>query len=204
MESFRTEMYPDPTIAGESSWRQMAIDIIETLVISLVLFAAINFVSARIRVESVSMRETLLPGDFVLVNRMAYEAGDFTTGEIKRGDVIVFDPPFAAPEPYIKRIVGLPGEVVTIRDGQVFVDDILMQESYIQTRFHADGSWEVPYGEIFVMGDNRNNSSDSRSWGAVPLENIIGKALFVYWPIEQWGALTSSAVAASETPAAYP
>ena len=204
MESFRTEMYPDPTLRGESSWRQMVIDIIETLVISLILFAAINFVSARIRVESVSMRETLLPGDFVLVNRMAYNLGDFAIGDVKRGDVIVFDPPFAAPEPYIKRIIGLPGEVVTIENGKVYVDDVLMQESYIQVSFRADGSWEVPLSEIFVMGDNRNNSSDSRSWGAVPLENIIGKALFVYWPVEQWGALTSSAVAASETPAAYP
>jgi signal peptidase I len=200
VESFRTEMYPDPTLGGESSWRQMVIDIIETLVISLILFAAINFVSARIRVESVSMRETLLPGDFVLVNRMAYNVRDFTTGEVKRGDVIVFDPPFAAPEPYIKRVIGLPGEVVSIKDGRLFVDDTLMQESYIQVSFHSNGSWEVPQNEIFVMGDNRNNSSDSRSWGTVPIENIIGKALFVYWPFEQWGALTSSAVAASESP----
>jgi len=200
VENFRTEMYPDPMLGGRSSWRQILIDIIETLVISLVLFAAINFVSARIRVESVSMKETLLPGDFVLVNRMAYTVGDFTTGEVKRGDVVVFDPPFAAPEPYIKRIVGLPGEVVTIKDGKVYVDDILMQESYIRVNFHTDGSWEVPRDEIFVMGDNRNNSSDSRSWGTVPLDNVIGKALFVYWPVEQWGALTSSAVAASETP----
>ena len=200
MENFRTEMYPDPMLGGENNWRQVLIDIIETLVISLVLFAVINFVSARIRVESVSMKETLLPGDFVLVNRMAYAVGDFTTGEIKRGDVIVFEPPFAAPEPYIKRVIGLPGEVVTIEEGKVFVDGALMQESYIKTTFHADGTWEVPRGEIFVMGDNRNNSSDSRSWGTVPLNNIIGKALFVYWPIEQWGALTSSAIAASETP----
>ena len=62
-----------------------------------------------------------------------------------------------------------------------------------------NGSWEIPQGEIFVMGDNRNNSSDSRSWGTVPIQNIIGKALFVYWPINQWGALASSAVAAEST-----
>ena len=197
MENFRTEMYPDPMLGRESSWRQILIDIIETLVISLVLFAVINLVSARIRVESVSMKETLLPGDFVLVNRMAYTIGDFKTGEIGRGDVVVFNPPFVAPEPYIKRVIGLPGEVVTIRDGEVYIDDILMQESYIQVNFHTNGSWEIPENGIFVMGDNRNNSSDSRSWGTVPLNNILGKALFVYWPIEQWGALTSSAVAAS-------
>jgi signal peptidase I len=193
-------MLPDPILGRESSWRQIIIDIIETIVISLVLFAAINFISARIRVESVSMRETLLPGDFVLVNRIAYKVGDFNTGDIKRGDVIVFDPPFAAPEPYIKRVVGLPGETVSIEDGNVYVDEVLMKESYIQARFFSDGIWEVPANEIFVMGDNRNNSSDSRSWGTVPTENIIGKALFIYWPIEQWGGLTASAIAAPETP----
>ena len=200
MENFRTETYPDSLPGDEKNWRQIFIDVIETLVISLALFAVINFVSARIRVESVSMKETLLPGDFVLVNRMAYNIGNFRTGEVKRGDVIVFDPPFAAPEPYIKRVVGLPGEDITIRDGNVYINDVLMQESYIQVNFHSEGSWDVPQDEIFVMGDNRNNSSDSRSWGTVPIENIIGRALFVYWPLEQWGALTSSAVAASEAP----
>lgn len=200
MENFRTEMYPDSIYGEDKNWRQILIDIIETLVISLILFVAINFVSARIRVESVSMKETLLPGDFVLVNRIAYELGNFTTGDIERGDIIVFDPPFVAPEPYIKRIVGLPGEEITIQDGDVYIDDVLMLESYIQTSFHTQGSWKIPQGEVFVMGDNRNNSSDSRSWGTVPLENIIGKALFVYWPVEEWGALTSSAVAAPEIP----
>jgi len=200
VENFRTEMHPDPILVGESNWRQMVIDIIQTLVISLILFGLINFVSARIRVESVSMKETLLPGNFVLVNRLAYHVGDFTTGNIKRGDVVVFDPPFAAPEPYIKRVIGLPGETVTIQDGRIYIDNVLMQESYIQNKFSSNGSWEVPLGDIFVMGDNRSNSSDSRSWGSVPQENIIGKALFVYWPVEQWGALTSSAVAAPDTP----
>ncbi len=198
MENFRTEIFPDPTPlpVGEGNWRQMLIDIIETLVISLILFAAINFISARIRVESVSMKETLLPGDFVLVNRLAYNVGDFETGEVGRGDVVVFEPPFEAPEPYVKRVIGLPGEVVKIENGKVYVNDALVQEPYIRTDFSAQGSWEIPAGEIFVMGDNRNNSSDSRSWGTVPTDNIIGKALFVYWPMDQWGALASSAVAA--------
>ncbi len=198
MEQFRTEIFPDPSPlpVGEGNWRQMLIDIIQTLVISLVLFAAINFISARIRVESVSMKETLLPGDFVLVNRLAYHILKIETGEIGRGDVIVFQPPFEAQEPYVKRVIGLPSEVVSIKNGNVYVDDIPVQEPYIKADFSTQGSWEIPEGEIFVMGDNRNNSSDSRSWGTVPIENIIGKALFVYWPMDQWGALTSSAAAA--------
>ncbi len=198
MENFRSEIFPDPAPlpVGEGNWRQMLIDIIETLVISLVLFGAINFISARIRVESVSMKETLLPGDFVLVNRLAYNLGKFETGEVRRGDVVVFDPPFEAPEPYVKRVIGLPGEIVKIENGKVYVNDALVQEPYIRVSFSAQGKWEIPADEIFVMGDNRNNSSDSRSWGTVPINNIIGKALFVYWPMDQWGALSSSAVAA--------
>ena len=198
MENFRTEIFPDPAPlpVGEGNWRQMLIDIIETLVISLILFAAINFISARIRVESVSMKETLLPGDFVLVNRLAYNIRDFETGEVGRGDVVVFNPPFEAPEPYVKRVIGLPGEVVKIENGKVYVNDALVQEPYIEVDFSTSGNWEIPADEIFVMGDNRNNSSDSRSWGTVPIDNIIGKALFVYWPVDQWGALASSAAAA--------
>ena len=198
MENFRTEIFPDPVHlpVGEGNGRQILIDIIETLVISLLLFGAINYISARIRVEFVSMKETLLPGDFVLVNRLAYNMGKFETGEVGRGDVVVFEPPFVAPEPYVKRVIGLPGEVVTIENGNVYVDDVLVQEPYIRTDFNAQGTWEIPSDEIFVMGDNRNNSSDSRSWGTVPIDNIIGKALFVYWPVDQWGALASSASAA--------
>jgi len=192
-------MIPDPLLSpnGEGNLRAMLIDVLQTLVISLVLFMAINFVSARIRVESVSMRETLHPGDFVLVNRVAYHIRGFETGEVGRGDVVVFDPPIPSDEPYVKRVIGLPGEVLKIENGKVYVNDVLVQEPYIRADFHTSGTWEVPPGEIFVMGDNRNNSSDSRSWGTVPIDNIIGKALFVYWPVEQWGALTSTAAAAS-------
>jgi signal peptidase I len=193
LEHFRTEITPDPLplSTGDGNWRQLLIDILETLIISAVLFLLINTISARIRVESVSMKDTLNPGDFVLVNRLAYK-----WNEVSRGDVVIFDPPFASPEPYVKRVVGLPGEVVSIEDGQVYVDDILVQEPYLDVNFHSNGNWEIPVGEIFVMGDNRNNSSDSRSWGTVPIENIIGKALFVYWPANQWGALATGAVAA--------
>jgi signal peptidase I len=193
LENFHTEMIPDPLPlpTGEGNWRQMLIDILETLVISVVLFVLINSVSARIRVESVSMKGTLNPGDFVLVNRLAYKWSD-----VNRGDVVVFDPPFDSPEPYVKRVIGLPGEVVRIEDGHVYVDDVLVQEPYLKVDFHSNGSWEIPADAIFVMGDNRNNSSDSRSWGTVPTENILGKALFVYWPVNQWGALAMGAVAA--------
>lgn len=201
MENFHSELIPDPiSISSEDSdWRRMVLDIFQTLMISLLLFVLINTVSARIRVESVSMQETLIEGDFVLVNRLAYQVWGFETGAIKRGDVIVFDPPVDSDEPYVKRVIGLPGDEVVIKDGAVFINGTLVEEPYTEAYLRNGGTWEVPEGEIFVMGDNRNNSSDSRSWGTVPVENIIGKALFIYWPINQWGVLTSSA-AAAETP----
>lgn len=202
MENFHSEILPDlnsPTEGG-SNLRRMVLDILQTLLISFALFIAINAVSARIRVESVSMMETLAPDDFVLVNRLAYRMLGFETGKVDRGDVVVFTPPVPSQDPYVKRVIGLPGEVVTIRDGKVYINDKQMQEPYTQAYLRNSGTWEVPEGEVFVMGDNRHNSSDSRSWGTVPVENIIGKALFIYWPVEQWGSLTSSAAVAADNP----
>ena len=194
MENFRAVVIPDKTpLAPESGngWGVLK-DVLETLLISLVLFAVINFVSARIRVESVSMRETLYAGDFVYVNKLAYKFG----AEPGRGDVVVFEPPVPSDEPYIKRVIGLPGDEISIQRGDVYVNGVQLSEPYTKVKSHSDGSWVVSEGAIFVMGDNRNNSSDSRAWGEVPIENVIGKAIFVYWPIQQWGALADSAVAA--------
>ncbi len=196
MEHFHSEMIPDPLpfAAGAPSLRQVIFEVLETIVLSLVLFLGINAVSARIRVDSVSMRETLYPGNRVVVNRLAYKLG-----EPGRGDVIVFDPPFDSPEPYVKRVIGLPGERIEMINGAVYIDGQLLPEAYVKTQARTNGAWTVPEDALFVMGDNRNNSSDSRSWGMVPLENVIGKALFVYWPPEQWGALAPSAAAVEAT-----
>ena len=192
MEYFRVEMIPDPLPepSDENQWRQSVVDMLQTLLLAAILFMGINAVSARIRVESVSMQTTLHPGDFVFVNRLAYRFG-----APRRGDVVVFNPPFDSPEPYIKRMIGLPGDEITIEDGKVFINSELLPEPYIREEFHSNGTWLVPQDSVFFMGDNRNNSSDSRSWGMVPLENVIGKAITVYWPPEQWGALAPSAVA---------
>ena len=191
MENFRAEFSPDPEANSEDSIRQMLLDILQTVAISIVLFLGINLVTARIRIESVSMENTLHPGYAVLVNRLAYR---FSLPE--RGDIIVFDPPFQSPEPYIKRVIGLPGDEISIRDGTVYVNNTAIPEPYIRERPVARGTWLVPEETVFVMGDNRNNSSDSRSWGPVPDENIIGRAIFVYWPLDEMGSLTSSAFAA--------
>lgn len=192
MESFRTEFQPDyDPRQQDRGLRSFLVDVLQTLLLSVALFVGINLVSARIRIESVSMENTLIQGDFVLVNKLAYKIG-----EPQRGDVIVFEPTFESPEPYIKRVIGLPGETIVIANGDVVVNDTQLLEPYIKSETRSSGTWVVPAGHLFVMGDNRNNSSDSRSWGFVPIENVIGKAEFVYLPVEHWGALSRFAVAA--------
>ena len=172
-------------------WRRWLIDAIETGLLALVLFVGINALSARIRVESISMLPTLHPGDFVVVNKVAYQLG-----EPHRGDVIVFRLPRDTSQRYIKRTIGLPGEQVDIRAGNVYIDGQEILEPYLEVSTTRGGSWQVPEGAIFVMGDNRNNSSDSRIWGVVPMDNVVGKAFFVYWPLQKFGLLGDVAFAA--------
>lgn len=169
-------------------------DVVETVVLAVLLYLGINALSARIRVDSVSMQPTLQAGDFVLVNRVAY-----LMGHPKRGDIIVFTPPAPEPPepPYIKRIVGLPGEHVHIADGKIYIDGEELLETYLQVRTNQGGDWIVPADSLFVMGDNRQNSSDSRKWGFVTYKSIIGKAEVIYLPFNRWANLHSpSAVAA--------
>ena len=184
---YRTEMIPDeePQDAPRSrSWR-FVVDVLETLILSLILFLGINAVSARIRVDGSSMEPTLHSGEFVVVNKLSYKLG----GDVSRGDVIVFHPPRSPDQEYIKRVVGLPGDMVAIRGGTVLVNGIELDESYIKAPPSYSGEWQVPGDSIFVLGDNRNNSSDSHNWGEVPLDMIIGRAVFIYWPPPEWGAI---------------
>ena len=161
------------------------IDTVETILLALVLFLVINTLSARVRVENVSMKPTLQPGEFLLVNRVAYKLGDPSIG-----DIVVFHAPGTSEMDYIKRIVGLPGDLVRINDGTVTVNDQPLYEPYIADPPNYNGEWVVPEGEYFVLGDNRNNSSDSHLWGFVPREDIVGKALLIYWPLSEASLLT--------------
>jgi signal peptidase I len=181
----------------KTSWRRTILDTLETILLSLVLFLAINAVSERIRVESISMQPTLYPGDYVIVNKLAYRFSH----NPDRGDVIVFRyPPNPEAIPYIKRIIGLPGDKIHITDGKVYVNGQLVVEPYLVVSTNRGGDWTVPDGQLFVMGDNRNNSSDSRSWGFVPFENIIGRAELIYLPPQHWAFLHQNIAIASPAP----
>lgn len=197
MEQFYTESMPDPVTPEEEEGgglRRLLIDVLETVLLSVVIFLGINAISARIRVESISMQPTLYEGDFVIVNKIAYR-----TGSPKRGDVIVFKFPLDPErEPYIKRIIGLPGDMVLVQDSRVLINGIPLREPYISAAPRYAGTWEVPADSLFVLGDNRNNSSDSHSWGMVPIDLVIGKAEVVYWPPSEWQVLHQSVAAAAE------
>jgi signal peptidase I len=173
--------------------RNMFKDVWQTVLLSLLIFAAINFATVRIRIQSISMQPTLFERDFVLVNKLAYKIGD-----LQRRDVVVFQPPIdAEKEPYIKRVIGLPGDTVRVTNGVVYINDMPLQESYEAARPNYNGVWKVPEGRVFVLGDNRNNSSDSHLWGMVPVNNIIGKAVVVYWPFTHWKMLDPATAAAA-------
>lgn len=128
--------------------------------------------------------------EYLLTNKLSYRLG-----KPGRGDVVVFKAPKNQEYDYIKRIIGLPGEEIEIRSGKLYINDKLLDESYLPSEYRTSGGsfWRegletpVPEGQYFVLGDNRSHSSDSREWGTVPLENIIGKAWLRYWPFNKLG-----------------
>lgn len=192
LEHYRTENLPDAAEEdeGRSGFLRFLMDLLETLILSVILFAAINAVSARIRVDGSSMEPTLHTGEFVIVNKLAYKLGN---PEI--GDVIVFHFPRDPEQEYIKRIIGLPGDRVVITNGQVTVNGFPLREDYIAAAPAYEASWEIPEDNLFVLGDNRNNSSDSHNWGTVPESYVVGRALVVYWPPTEWGLIEHPSVA---------
>lgn len=192
MENFRSEIIPDFEPEEERKSARILREAIETIILSLVLFFVINAISARIRVESISMQKTLYAGYLVVVNKFAY-----TLGEPSRGDIIVFYPPDPSEEPFIKRVIGLPGENVSVKNGVVYINGVALQEPYVKAPPDYSGEWYVPMNSLFVLGDNRNSSFDSHSWGMVSIDNVIGKAEFVYWPPSAWKLLNTASASAS-------
>lgn len=178
-----------PTKKTRPAWVVFAFELLQTIVMALVLYFLIDSVVARVRVDNISMQPTLQPGNFILVNKLAYrlDKPDY-------GDVVIFHFPLNPQEDYIKRIIGLPGDTVRVDDGMVFVNGQPLRESYISDEPLYSNEWQVPERHIFVLGDNRNQSSDSHSWGFVPMENVIGKALVVYWPLEEIKTLSEPIV----------
>lgn len=154
-----------------------SIELVRILFFAGLFFALIKFVSIQIRVESISMQPSLQPGDYVLVSRLA-----FLLSMPNRGDIIVFDNPADPSQQYIKRVIGLPGDMVFIAHGVVAINQTPLVEPYVQSPPLYANQWSVPNAAFFVLGDNRNHSSDSHVWGMLPVDSITGKALLIYWP----------------------
>lgn len=194
MEAFLETLQPGGQLEPQeqTDWKHFFFDLLETVGLALILFLIINTLSARVRVDGSSMLPTLHDGEFVLVNKLAYRTGSPT-----RGDIIVFRSTTTPDLDLIKRIIGLPGDKVSVRSNRVIVNGQTLNESYINAAPNYTGDWQVPQGYLFVLGDNRNDSSDSHAWGFLPMQNVIGKALLIYWPPPQWALINHVQVAAA-------
>jgi signal peptidase I len=214
----------DQTPAPPSTNRRAVgclLEIVETVVLTLILFWLIqSFVAQPFQVQQFSMQNTIQDRQFVLVDRLTPRFDGY-----HRGDIIVFTPPANAEspdqKPFIKRVIGIANDKVDIRDGEVFVNGVQLDEPYL---FAVDGtaqptvangdvaSWTIPPGQLFVMGDHRARSSDSRVFGPITVDSVIGRAWLRYWPLEdiavlptdQHPELASPSPSASAGPSAKP
>ena len=183
-----------------------ALEIVETLVLTLVIYLVIhNFVAQPFEVQQESMMPTVNPSEYVLIDKISPRFNDY-----QRGDIVVFQPPEGYGQggiPFIKRIIGLPGDVVSLENGRVFVQQqggspVRIEEPYVIRSIEggpaatlpkdAEGttSWTVAEGTYFVMGDNRPDSQDSRFFGAIDRDLIVGRAWLRYFPLDRVGFLT--------------
>lgn len=163
--------------------RPLAREILETIILIFLLVLVIRFTIENFRVDGHSMEPSLHDQEFIFVDKASY-----LFHAPARGDVIVFRYPLNPQEDYVKRIIAIPGDVISVINQTVIVDGVTLQESYINKEnpsnpFSSFSKRIVGPDEYFVMGDNRGNSSDSRQWGFVPRANIIGRAAMIYWPL---------------------
>ena len=187
--------------AGRRTGLGCAVEAIETLALTLVIFFVIqNFVAQPFQVQLHSMERSFAEGDYVLVDRLTGRWSPYA-----RGQVVVFQPPATSTdrkEPFIKRVIGVGGDTVEVRDGQVSVNRVALDEPYL---FHNDAGitepteagdqtrWVVPEGELFVMGDHRQVSDDSRVFGPIPVSSVIGRGVVRYWPLSELGIISTPA-----------
>lgn len=199
-------------------------ELAETVLLTLLIFLAVRTLIINFRVDGSSMQPALHNGEFLLVNKAVYFHLDVNTvknllpGEDsagkdlqylfhppRRGDIVVFTPPGTSDTPFVKRVIALPGETVAVRGGQVYVNGQPLAEAYIVDPAHypypqeGGGELTVPPGMVFVLGDNRNNSRDSHSFGPVSAESIIGKAVVSYWPLDSLGLIPHVQYAQADT-----
>ncbi|HLK67048.1 MAG TPA: signal peptidase I [Bryobacteraceae bacterium] len=186
LESERAKERTRSSLWSALSWVR---DLAFSVLIAVVL---IVFIYQPVKVEGTSMTPTLLNDERIFINKFTYRFG---LSNIARGDTVVFWYPGDTSKSYIKRVIGVPGDRIRVDGGQVWVNGQLLEEEYVPPINRDNVSWRdgeeqvVPNDKYFVLGDHRNSSSDSRTWGYVPRDNIYGRAVFVYWPLDKMGRL---------------
>jgi len=186
---------PEATQPLRREIRSWGRDLVIALGLAIVI---IVFFYQPVKVEGTSMTPLISDQERIFINKFVYRFEP-----IERGDVVVFWYPLDRTKSFIKRVVGLPGDTVEIRSGDVYVNDKLLPEPYLPPASVDSGSFgptRVPRGEYFVMGDHRTSSNDSRIFGPVARPFIYGKAVFAYWPVDHFGSIPAFAEAANQLP----
>lgn len=167
--------------------RSVLRELVETVLLTLLIYVLVrHFLFENYRVVGHSMDPTLENDQYLVVNKLGYRLH-----EPQRGDIVVFYDPRNSDRKLIKRVIGLPGEVLEIKQGQVFINEQQLDEPYIPNpgRYSVPPT-PIPADHYFVLGDNRNNSSDSHNWGTLPSSKLVGKAWLSYWPPHMWGVVS--------------
>ena len=184
-----------PSTAQPSRGSSLLREIVETALLTAVIFLLVNAATGRFKIDGSSMEPNLHHDEYVIVDKVTY-----LLGKPQRGDVVVFYLE-GQPKDYIKRVIGLPGETVEIANGVVYVDGQPLEEPYIvQPAGSAFPAQRLGDDAYFVMGDNRGNSQDSRSFGPIRPSNIVGRAWIIYWPPADWAIVPHHTYAAAGSP----
>ncbi len=201
----------DPWLPARRSWGQVLwpwglaqiSETLEVIALAIIMFVAVRSVAQNFVVDGASMLPSFHNGELLIVNRLAYHTFDVSWvpgvdktdwhpfGQPEIGDVVVFKFPLDQSRDFIKRVIGLPGDTVDIHGGHVYVNGKMLSEPYIlDSPSYTYGPEQVPAGDLFVLGDNRNNSYDSHAWGMVDEHLVIGRADVRYWPFDKIGMIT--------------
>lgn len=183
--NFTSSQSSDPRTTARTgpSTSEVVREIVETLLLTFFIFWLVNSMVGRYRIDGSSMNPTLHNEQYLIINNLSY-----LLDEPQRGEIIVFRHPRSDMN-LIKRVIGIPGDEIEIRNGQVSINGVVVPEPYIQEPTIYEGTWSIPEGQFFVLGDNRNNSNDSHNWQYLPRDHILGKAILIYWPATDWGLL---------------
>jgi signal peptidase I len=198
IEKETTESQIEEEEKGSTNWdtvKTIIREVLETVILTVIIFFLIQMVVRNFRVVGTSMEPNLHNSQYLIVDKINYRLG-----EPQRGDVIVFEPPSKPGEDYVKRVIGVSGDLVEVQNGQVIINHEPLDEPYVvYPGSYSMSPRRVGADELFVLGDNRNSSSDSHNWGMLSRDKVVGKAWISYWPPNYWGVIPRDAPAASAT-----